>query len=51
MTFSDYVSLGVELAIANARGNQLENVAGEVLDWRNPPSDPRFEQILACDCL
>jgi predicted nicotinamide N-methyase len=51
VTFSDYVSLGVELAIANARGNQLENVAGEVLDWRNPPSDPRFDQILACDCL
>lgn len=51
VTFSDYVSLGVELAIANARGNRLLNVAGEVLDWRNPTPEPRFDQILACDCL
>jgi predicted nicotinamide N-methyase len=51
VTFSDYVSLGVELALANARGNQLANVAGEVLDWKKPITDPRFDQILACDCL
>lgn len=51
VTFSDYVPLGVELSLANARGNELTNVAGEVLDWRSPLPAPRFDLILACDCL
>jgi len=51
VTFSDYVPFAVELALANARGNGYENVAGEVTDWRQPVADQPFERILACECL
>ena len=51
VTFSDYDPFAVELALANARGNGYDKLAGEVIDWRNPPADHRFEQIIACECL
>lgn len=51
VTFSDYVPLAVELAVANALHNGYQQVAGEVIDWRDPPADHRFEQVIACECL
>jgi predicted nicotinamide N-methyase len=51
LTFSDYVPLAVELAVANARGNGYERVCGEVLDWRNAVADTKYDVILAADVL
>ncbi len=51
VTFSDYVPLAVELALENARRNDLHaNASGLVLDWRESP--PRQERvIIAADVL
>lgn len=51
VTYSDYVPLAVELAVANARGNGYEQVRGEVLDWRNPAHESQYNTILASDVL
>jgi predicted nicotinamide N-methyase len=51
VTFSDYVPLAVELALANARRNGFKRANGIVLDWRSAAGaeDERFELILAAD--
>jgi predicted nicotinamide N-methyase len=51
VTFSDYVPLAVELALANARRNGFKRAKGAVLDWRSAAGaeDERFELILAAD--
>jgi predicted nicotinamide N-methyase len=51
VTFSDYVPMAVELALENARRNDLHaNASGLVLDWREPP--PGQERvIIAADVL
>lgn len=51
VTFSDYVPLAVELAVANARGNGYVQARGEVLDWRHPTADTQYDTILAADVL
>lgn len=51
VTFSDYVPLAVELAVANARGNGYAAVRGEVLDWRTVAPAPEYEFLLAADVL
>lgn len=51
VTFSDYVPIAVELAVANARGNGFDKVSGLVLDWRNPALDRRFDTLVAADVL
>ncbi len=51
VTFSDYVPLAVELALANACGNGYEHARGEVLDWRAPLVSSKFEVIIAADVL
>lgn len=50
VTFSDYAPEAVQLAIHNARINQLPNHAGAHLDWR-APADDQFEVLLANDIL
>lgn len=51
VTFSDYVPMAVELAVANARGNGFLQAGGQVLDWRLPVADEKFDVILAADVL
>jgi predicted nicotinamide N-methyase len=51
VTFSDYVPLAVELAVANARANGYPQVAGETLDWNLPGAEPKFPVILACEVI
>lgn len=50
VTFSDYVPIAVELAVANARRNGFENARGLVLDWKLPPSES-FDWVLGSDIL
>ena len=50
VTFSDYESKAVDLALFNARRAGHVNAAGLVLDWRNPP--PRqFPLVWGCELL
>lgn len=51
VTFSDYVPLAVELALANARHNGFHAIRGEVLDWRSPGREPRYSVIIAADVI
>jgi predicted nicotinamide N-methyase len=51
VTFSDYVPLAVDLAVANARSNGHPQACGEILDWRNPPTEPKHDILLAADVL
>jgi predicted nicotinamide N-methyase len=51
VTFSDYVPLAIELALANARRNGFLHAKGVVLDWRSADGaeEERFDLILAAD--
>ncbi|MGE3315706.1 MAG: methyltransferase [Planctomycetaceae bacterium] len=51
VTFSDYRGEAVDLALYNARQNNLSGASGEVIDWNNPPNGERFAVILGCDVL
>ena len=50
VTFSDYVPMAVEVAVANARENGYHAVRGLVLDW-NAPTDEQFDVLLGSDIL
>ena len=51
VTFSDYESKAVELALLNAhRAGFVETASGCVLDWRNPPSK-QYPFIWGCELL
>jgi predicted nicotinamide N-methyase len=50
VTFSDYVPIAVELALANAEHNGFPSARGLVLDWKQP-RDERFDVILGSDIL
>ena len=44
MTFSDYDTRALDLALYNARENGLAERAGLLLDWRQP-IDPQFDHL------
>lgn len=49
VTLSDYVGEAVELALENARRNELDAiVTGRTLDWFDPPQD-NYDVVLASD--
>lgn len=50
VTLSDYNPIAVELAVENARRCGFDQVAGLVLDWRDPPP-MSFDLILASDVI
>jgi predicted nicotinamide N-methyase len=51
VTFSDYDQRAIDLALFNARQNQLEKHAeGLLLDWRQP-IDRQFPVIFGCDVI
>ena len=50
VTFSDYVPIAVDLAVANAMRNGFTSARGMLLDWRRPFSE-RFAGIVASDVL
>lgn len=50
VTFSDYVPMAVELALANATRNGFDTATGWVLNWKQP-MDSQFDVILASDVL
>lgn len=51
VTFSDYDRQAIELALFNARANQLgTNAEGLCLDWRQP-IDRQFPVIIGCDLI
>lgn len=51
VTFSDYDRQAIDLALFNARENQLEERAeGLLLDWRQP-IDRQFPVIFGCDVI
>ena len=50
VTFSDYIPLAVELAVANAKQNGFASASGLVLDWRQPVHQ-QFTGIIASDIL
>ncbi|MDP6467396.1 MAG: methyltransferase domain-containing protein [Pirellulaceae bacterium] len=51
VTFSDYISLAVSLALENARRNGFPAAEGLQLDWRDPPTLKTFPLVLASDVL
>jgi Lysine methyltransferase len=51
VTFSDYDQRAIDLALFNARENQLElHAEGLLLDWRQP-IDRQFPVIFGCDVI
>lgn len=51
VTFSDYEPQAVQLALYNARQNQLaDRATGKVFDW-NAPLDRQFPIILGCEVI
>lgn len=50
VTLSDHDAEAVNLAVANARLNGLEDAQGMVLDW-NDPGNRQFDVLLASDVL
>jgi predicted nicotinamide N-methyase len=50
LTFSDYVPMAVEVALANAERNGYSAVRGFVLDWKQPTSE-QFDVLLGSDIL
>lgn len=50
VTITDYDATAVELALLNARRMGLTNVAGTVLDWRQPTGE-RFPVVIGCEIL
>ncbi len=50
VTFSDYVPIAVELALANAKRNGYDSARGLVFDWQQPRNE-QFDVILGSDIL
>lgn len=50
VTISDYEPKAVELALYNARRNDLSGATGMVLDWRTPPAK-QFPILWGCELL
>ena len=51
VTFSDYDQRAIDLALFNARENQIEQrAAGLLMDWREP-LDRQFPVIFGCDVI
>jgi predicted nicotinamide N-methyase len=51
VTFTDYRQEAVDLALYNARQNDLVDARGECLDWNTPPANRHYPVILGCDVL
>lgn len=51
VTFSDHASAAVELAISNAALNGFSDATGMVFDWNQPPTEEKYDLIIASDIL